>query len=126
MAAELGNSPGVSACPMSCPRLSATRSHRVPALTLAALRPLQRRPRPADQHREPAHLRQRAADGGRAQRPLRLGLHARALRPEQLQAVNDSAGHAFGDQLLRQFGFALRLSVRNGDNAARIGATSSA
>jgi diguanylate cyclase (GGDEF)-like protein len=37
------------------------------------------------------------------------------------KAVNDSAGHAFGDQLLRQFGFALRLSVRNGDTAARIG-----
>ena len=37
------------------------------------------------------------------------------------KAVNDSAGHAFGDRLLRQFGFALRLSVRNGDTAARIG-----
>ncbi len=37
------------------------------------------------------------------------------------KAVNDRAGHAFGDYLLRQFGFALRRSVRNGDTAARLG-----
>ena len=37
------------------------------------------------------------------------------------KAVNDRSGHAFGDRLLRQFGFAIRRSVRNGDTAARIG-----
>ncbi len=37
------------------------------------------------------------------------------------KAVNDVSGHAFGDDILRQFGFALRLSVRQGDTAARIG-----
>lgn len=37
------------------------------------------------------------------------------------KAINDRSGHAYGDLLLRQFGFALRLSVRSGDTAARIG-----
>ena len=37
------------------------------------------------------------------------------------KSVNDRGGHAFGDYLLRQFGFALRRSVRNGDTAARLG-----
>ena len=35
--------------------------------------------------------------------------------------VNDRSGHEFGDNLLRQFGFALRQAVRQGDTAARIG-----
>ncbi len=37
------------------------------------------------------------------------------------KALNDRAGHAYGDHLLRQFAFALRRSVRNGDTAARLG-----
>ena len=37
------------------------------------------------------------------------------------KSINDRSGHAFGDLLLRQFGFALRRSVRSGDVAARIG-----
>src|ERR1039457_321071 len=37
------------------------------------------------------------------------------------KAVNDTLGHAFGDDLLRQFGLAMRRSVRSGDLAARIG-----
>lgn len=37
------------------------------------------------------------------------------------KAVNDKFGHEFGDHLLRQFGFALRQAVRQGDTAARIG-----
>ena len=37
------------------------------------------------------------------------------------KAVNDKSGHEFGNHLLRQFGFALRQSVRQGDTAARIG-----
>ncbi len=35
--------------------------------------------------------------------------------------VNDRLGHETGDDLLRQFGFALRRAVRSGDTAARIG-----
>lgn len=37
------------------------------------------------------------------------------------KAINDSLGHAFGDDLLRQFGLAMRRSVRSGDLAARLG-----
>ena len=37
------------------------------------------------------------------------------------KAVNDRSGHEFGDHILRQFGFALRQAVRQGDTAARIG-----
>jgi diguanylate cyclase (GGDEF)-like protein len=57
----------------------------------------------------------------RAQFALRMGLHLGARRPERLQGVNDSLGHAVGDDLLRQFGLAMRRSVRSGDVAARIG-----
>ena len=39
----------------------------------------------------------------------------------EFKAVNDKFGHQFGDNLLRQFGFALRRAVRSGDTAARIG-----
>lgn len=35
--------------------------------------------------------------------------------------VNDLSGHEVGDNTLRQFGFALRQAVRQGDTAARIG-----
>ena len=35
--------------------------------------------------------------------------------------VNDLSGHEMGDNTLRQFGFALRQAVRQGDTAARIG-----
>ncbi len=35
--------------------------------------------------------------------------------------VNDTLGHAIGDDLLRQFGVAMRRSVRSGDVVARIG-----
>ncbi len=40
---------------------------------------------------------------------------------DELKAINDRAGHHAGDDALRQFGFALRRSVRSGDTAARIG-----
>lgn len=40
---------------------------------------------------------------------------------KDFKAVNDRSGHDVGDRLLRHFGFALRLSVRQGDLAARIG-----
>ena len=37
------------------------------------------------------------------------------------KVVNDVSGHQHGDTILRQFGFALRQTVRQGDTAARIG-----
>ena len=37
------------------------------------------------------------------------------------KAINDRSGHEFGDNMLRQFGFALRQAVRQGDVAARVG-----
>ena len=37
------------------------------------------------------------------------------------KAVNDRSGHEFGDHVLRQFGYALRQAVRQGDTAARVG-----
>jgi diguanylate cyclase (GGDEF)-like protein len=39
----------------------------------------------------------------------------------ELKVINDRDGHSAGDDVLRQFGFALRRSVRAGDTAARIG-----
>lgn len=40
---------------------------------------------------------------------------------DDFKSINDESGHEFGDYLLRQFGFALRRSVRGGDTPARIG-----
>ncbi len=40
---------------------------------------------------------------------------------DDFKAVNDRAGHEFGDYVLRQFGFALRHALRHGDTAARLG-----
>ena len=37
------------------------------------------------------------------------------------KAINDRSGHEFGDNMLREFGFALRQAVRQGDVAARVG-----
>jgi diguanylate cyclase (GGDEF)-like protein len=40
---------------------------------------------------------------------------------KDFKIVNDRMGHDVGDRLLRHFGFALRLAVRQGDLVARIG-----
>ncbi len=40
---------------------------------------------------------------------------------DEFKNFNDESGHEYGDYMLRQFGFALRRSVRGGDTPARIG-----
>lgn len=40
---------------------------------------------------------------------------------KDFKSVNDRSGHEVGDRVLRHFGFALRLSIRQGDTVARIG-----
>ncbi len=40
---------------------------------------------------------------------------------DEFKSVTDESGHEYGDYMLRQFGFALRRSVRGGDTPARIG-----
>ena len=40
---------------------------------------------------------------------------------KDFKSINDRLGHDVGDRVLRHFGFALRLSVRQGDLVARIG-----
>ena len=62
---------------------------------------------------------------------LRLALHTAAnqgrqhvvmyLDLDQFKIVNDTCGHAAGDQLLRQVGALLKQQVREGDSLARLG-----
>ena len=40
---------------------------------------------------------------------------------DQFKVINDTCGHAAGDELLRQLGFLLRNTVRKGDTLARLG-----
>src|SRR3989475_12654310 len=62
---------------------------------------------------------------------LRLALHTATnqgrqhvvmyLDLDQFKIVNDTCGHAAGDQLLRQVGALLKQQVREGDSLARLG-----
>lgn len=71
----------------------------------------------ANRHQLHRHLAQRFAEGVSASQPLQL----LALDLDRFKPVNDSLGHAAGDQVLCQVARELRASLREGDLVARIG-----
>ncbi|QDD92017.1 bifunctional diguanylate cyclase/phosphodiesterase [Pseudomonas oryzihabitans] len=71
----------------------------------------------ANRHQLHRHLAQRFAEGVSASQPL----HLLVLDLDRFKPVNDSLGHAAGDQVLCQVARELRASLREGDLVARIG-----
>jgi diguanylate cyclase (GGDEF)-like protein len=63
------------------------------------------------------HLDAEVARSRRYKRPLALVI----LDLDELKAVNDTHGHAAGDEALQHVADALRATIRTGDNAFRIG-----
>src|SRR5439155_19861415 len=63
------------------------------------------------------HLDAEVARNRRYQRPLALVV----FDLDELKTVNDTQGHAAGDEAIKQVADALRATIRDGDNAFRIG-----
>ena len=63
------------------------------------------------------HLDAEVARSRRYTRPLALVI----FDLDELKSVNDTQGHAAGDEALKQIADALRAAIRSGDNAFRIG-----
>ena len=63
------------------------------------------------------HLDAEVARSRRYNRPLALVL----FDLDELKAVNDTQGHAAGDEAIKRVADALRATIRTGDNAFRIG-----
>ncbi|MFL5944656.1 MAG: diguanylate cyclase [Gaiellaceae bacterium] len=63
------------------------------------------------------HLDAEVARSRRYTRPLALVI----LDLDELKTLNDTQGHAAGDEALKQIADALRATIRSGDNAFRIG-----
>src|SRR3954453_22906644 len=63
------------------------------------------------------HLDAEVARSRRYTRPLALVV----FDLDELKTVNDTQGHAAGDEALKQIADALRATIRSGDNAFRIG-----
>jgi diguanylate cyclase (GGDEF)-like protein len=63
------------------------------------------------------HLDAEVARSRRYTRPLALVI----FDLDELKALNDTQGHAAGDEAIRRAADALRATIRNGDNAFRIG-----
>jgi len=68
-----------------------------------------------------ATLIERLEDAIEQARRARLGVWILFIDLDGLKAVNDSLGHAVGDELLRQAGQRMRTSLHAGDMVARVG-----
>jgi len=63
----------------------------------------------------------RSALGQQQRRAERFGFAVLAIDLERFRLVNDSFGHAAGDELLKKVAEAIRATLRQGDVAARVG-----
>jgi diguanylate cyclase (GGDEF)-like protein/PAS domain S-box-containing protein len=68
-----------------------------------------------------AEFQQRLRDAYRKARHLERPAALLAIDLDRFKAVNDAAGHAAGDAILRQVAAACRLHVRSSDTVARLG-----